>query len=139
MIPLYSGQAEAEFALPAPHPELIMVLNLRKGAPFLAHDYPRLYNSSAMHLLTCVVALLAAPLSAVALPTSSVAVTSRQRQAPPPCVRMDPAPSQNETEARFNAFVEAFVGQSKNLYEAFTYIAEDYIVGRLPLAVSAQL
>jgi hypothetical protein len=81
-----------------------------------------------MHLLPCVVALLASPLSAVALPAGNVAVAPRQRQAPPPCVRMDPAPTQNETKARFNAFVEVFVGQSKNLYEAFEYIAEDYIV-----------
>jgi hypothetical protein len=35
---------------------------------------------------------------------------------------------QNETAARFAAFVEAFVGKSKNITKAFEYIAEDYIV-----------
>lgn len=92
----------------------------------------------------CFVALLAAPLSAVAIPTSNAAVAgkastlmiARQQQAPPPCVRMDPPPSQEGTEARFNAFVEVFVGQSKNLYKAFEYIAADYIVCRLLLNLS---
>jgi hypothetical protein len=41
---------------------------------------------------------------------------------------MEPPPTQEETEARFNAFVEAFVGKSKKLATAFEYIAEDYIV-----------
>jgi hypothetical protein len=41
---------------------------------------------------------------------------------------MNPAPSQNETDTRFEAFVQAFVGKSKNITKAFEYIAADYIV-----------
>ncbi|KAH6617651.1 hypothetical protein F5144DRAFT_624291 [Chaetomium tenue] len=67
-----------------------------------------------MHLSTCLATLFSAPLLAVAIPTSSPVtgeqtglLVARQRQpAPPPCVRMDPPPTQEETEARFNAFVE---------------------------------
>lgn len=92
-----------------------------------------------MHLSACLVTLISAPLLAVAIPTSNLVadeqtglLLARQRQpAPPPCVRMDPPPTQEETDARFNAFVEAFVGKSKKLAKAFEYIAEDYIV-RLP-------
>ncbi|KAL2265082.1 hypothetical protein VTJ83DRAFT_7592 [Remersonia thermophila] len=81
-----------------------------------------------MKLLPCVAALVVAPLSAVALPTGGVDLVPRQgQQAPPPCVRQDPPPSQEETEARFRAFVEVFVGPKKNLYEAFKYISDDYI------------
>lgn len=90
-----------------------------------------------MRLLTCAVALLAAPFSAVAIPTSNGAVAGqrtslceRQRKAPPPCVRATPAPTQEELDTRFNAFVQVFVGQSKSIYKAFEYIAADYIVGR---------
>lgn len=98
-----------------------------------------------MHILSCVVALISGPLLTAAIPTSSLVtgqlaglLLARQRQpAPPPCVRMDPSPTQEETEARFNAFVEAFVGKSKKLAKAFEYIAEDYIV-RLPAAFCIQ-
>ncbi|KAK4142750.1 uncharacterized protein C8A04DRAFT_38121 [Dichotomopilus funicola] len=77
----------------------------------------------------CVVALLVAPLTAVATRTRQLGyVAVRQANgAPTPCVRIDPPPSQEETVARFNAFVDAFVGPSKSLFEAFKYIAEDYI------------
>jgi hypothetical protein len=87
------------------------------------------------------VALLAVPFSAIAFPTNNNgAVVSqprsllsvRQRKAPPPCVRMNPPPTQEETNARFAAFVEVFVGKSKSISKAFEYIAADYIVG-LPL------
>ncbi|KAH6842184.1 hypothetical protein B0I37DRAFT_447696 [Chaetomium sp. MPI-CAGE-AT-0009] len=88
-----------------------------------------------MHFLTCLVTLVSAPLLAVAIPTSNLVtgqqtslLLARQRQpAPAPCVRMDPPPTQEETEARFNAFVEVFVGKSKSLAKAFEYIAADYI------------
>lgn len=90
-----------------------------------------------MHLLTYAAAFLAAPLTAVAIPINNAApagsqvsrpLFARQMTAPPPCVRMDPPPTQEETEARFADFVEAFVGQSKNITKAFEYIVEDYIV-----------
>jgi hypothetical protein len=89
-----------------------------------------------MHFSTFLVTLISSPLLVVAIPTSNLVageqaglLLARQRQpAPPPCVRMDPPPTQEETEARFNAFVEAFVGKSKKLATAFEYIAEDYIV-----------
>lgn len=93
-----------------------------------------------MRPLALAVAFLAAPLAAVAIPTSNAAVAgvpsrsplfARQRTAPPPCVRMNPPPTQEETNARFEAFVEAFVGRSKNITKAFEYIAADYIVSVL--------
>ncbi|KAK4096957.1 hypothetical protein N658DRAFT_562110 [Parathielavia hyrcaniae] len=40
---------------------------------------------------------------------------------------MNPPPTQEETGARFAAFVEVFVGKSKNLPKAFEYIVADYI------------
>lgn len=80
----------------------------------------------------CVVALLVAPLVAVATRTGQPGHLGAKQAngAPTPCVRIDPPPSQEETDARFNTFVDAFVGPSKSLFEAFKYIAEDYIVGR---------
>lgn len=81
------------------------------------------------------VAVLTAPLSAVAIPTGDLGrssngqVAARQGPvAPTPCVRQDPPPTQEELEVRFNDFVEAFVGESKSIAKAFEYIAEDYIV-----------
>jgi hypothetical protein len=90
-------------------------------------------NDSIMKVLPCVLALVAAPLSALALPTGEAALATRQwggggQQAPPPCVRQDPPPSQEELEERFRQFVDYFVGPRKNLYEAFKFIAADYIV-----------
>jgi hypothetical protein len=51
--------------------------------------------------------------------------------APPPCKRKRPAPSASETQRIFGKFVQAFVGPNKNISEAFTYIAVDYIVSLL--------
>ncbi|KAL2140934.1 hypothetical protein VTI28DRAFT_3031 [Corynascus sepedonium] len=80
------------------------------------------------------IAVLTAPLSAVAIPTGNLGrssngqVAARQGPvAPTPCVRQDPPPTQEELEVRFNDFVEAFVGESKSIAKAFEYIAEDYI------------
>ncbi|KAK8068926.1 hypothetical protein PG994_005542 [Apiospora phragmitis] len=44
---------------------------------------------------------------------------------PPPCVAMTPAPSVEETQARFDKFANAFL-VTKNLTEAFEYIAASY-------------
>jgi hypothetical protein len=90
-----------------------------------------------MHFST-VCAVLAAPLAAVAAPSpartttsfdlASKVLASRQAMKPPPfCVRQDPPPSEEETEKLFDAFAEAFITKN-NITEAFTYIAEDYIV-----------
>lgn len=46
---------------------------------------------------------------------------------PPPCVAMTPAPSVEETKARFDKFANAFL-VTKNLTEAFEYIAASYRV-----------
>ncbi|KAL2162587.1 hypothetical protein VTH06DRAFT_7501 [Thermothelomyces fergusii] len=73
-------------------------------------------------------ALLAYPLSVLAAPSGNDRMAARQAPAPPrPCVRQDPAPSQEEIEARFDDFVDRFVGGSKSIAKAFEYIAEDYI------------
>ena|ERR1700742_2813885 len=74
-------------------------------------------------LLASLMALVVMPLGAFG------SLQPRQRlPAPPPCKRMSPAPSEAETKARFDKFVQAFVGPKKNISEAFTYIAADYIV-----------
>lgn len=41
---------------------------------------------------------------------------------------MNPPPTQKQTDIRFQAFAEAFVGKSKNITKAFEYIVADYIV-----------
>ncbi|KAH7014368.1 uncharacterized protein B0I36DRAFT_369331 [Microdochium trichocladiopsis] len=64
----------------------------------------------------------------VLLPLYGAAVNAQtpNLKAPPPCVRATPAPSECQTEARFNEFAEAFI-VTKNITEAFTFIVEDYI------------
>lgn len=65
------------------------------------------------------------------LSTSSHALSERQaRNAPPPCERADPEPTEEETKERFDKFANAFI-VTKNITEAFEYIAEDYIVSLL--------
>lgn len=49
---------------------------------------------------------------------------------PPPCVAMVPEPTEEETEARFDRFANAFL-VTKNLTEAFEYISSTYIVSHL--------
>lgn len=66
-------------------------------------------------------AVLLAPLGALAV------ACKRPLQQPPPCLREDPPPGATETEARFDTFANAFL-VTKNITEAFLYIAEDYIV-----------
>jgi hypothetical protein len=93
-------------------------------------------ENKKMVSLTFLVTLLAIPLAVLSSPTKQEAdelthrnLFARQRlPAPPPCVRMNPAPSQDETKARFDKFVQAFVGPKKDISEAFKYIANDYIV-----------
>ncbi|RYP89439.1 hypothetical protein DL770_004409 [Monosporascus sp. CRB-9-2] len=78
-----------------------------------------------MRALSSLVVFLA-PLGSLAAPAGG-ALGARQRlQQPPPCVRVTPEPSPAETEARFDAFANAFL-VTKNITEAFLYIAEDYI------------
>ncbi|RYP50952.1 hypothetical protein DL768_003618 [Monosporascus sp. mg162] len=82
-----------------------------------------------MHALSSLVVFLA-PLASLAAPAgdpAAGALSARQQlQQPPPCVRVTPEPSPAETEARFDAFANAFL-VTKNITEAFLYIAEDYI------------
>lgn len=79
-------------------------------------------------LLTALVlpVVLAAPLS-TAEGVASVETRQARPPKPAPCVRMTPAPDANATKARFDAFAQAFI-YKKNITEAFTYIAQDYIV-----------
>lgn len=83
-----------------------------------------------MRALTSVlVAVLASPLAVVAAPTGNTNVAARQAPVKPtPCVRQDPSPSEEETAALFDDFVDKFVGENKSIAKAFEYIAEDYIV-----------
>jgi hypothetical protein len=79
---------------------------------------------------------LVAPLAVLAVPTvlaRSDLIASRQASssAPPkpkPCVR-DSSVSVEETEARFDAFAQAFI-YHPNISEAFSHIAQDYIVSK---------
>jgi hypothetical protein len=48
-------------------------------------------------------------------------------KAPPPCQPLSPAPTEDETRARFDKFANAFL-VTKNITEAFTYISAGYIV-----------
>ncbi|KAK2774767.1 hypothetical protein FQN52_004218 [Onygenales sp. PD_12] len=66
--------------------------------------------------------------TAISAPPSKVIINARQGAVvtPPPCVAMDPAPTEAETEARFDIFAEAFLVR-KNLTEAFEYISSTYI------------
>ncbi|KAK2806753.1 hypothetical protein FQN50_005753 [Emmonsiellopsis sp. PD_5] len=65
--------------------------------------------------------------TAISAPPSKV-INARQGAVvtPPPCVAMDPAPTEAETEARFDIFAEAFLVR-KNLTEAFEFISSTYI------------
>ncbi|KAK0669795.1 hypothetical protein QBC41DRAFT_273762 [Cercophora samala] len=85
-----------------------------------------------------IVAVLSAPLAVAALPAaapeanavaaaeqdfSSALLEARQNRRPTPCVRQtNPAPTQEETDARFAEFVEVFVGSRKNISRAFEFI-----------------
>ncbi|KAI1773817.1 hypothetical protein F4818DRAFT_421877 [Hypoxylon cercidicola] len=85
------------------------------------------------------IAVLLAPLGAVAAP-GPTRTTSLYRRAPPsramsarswvvtplPCVAMDPAPSEEETETRFDELADALISQ-RNLTKAFEYISSTYI------------
>ncbi|KAK3943594.1 hypothetical protein QBC46DRAFT_351469 [Diplogelasinospora grovesii] len=83
-------------------------------------------------------ALLAAPFGALAAPVTGTVthVPSRIRLGvvegrgpavvtPPPCQPMTPAPTEDETKARFEKFAHAFL-ETKNLTEAFSYISSTY-------------
>ncbi|KAF2665564.1 hypothetical protein BT63DRAFT_448186 [Microthyrium microscopicum] len=75
-----------------------------------------------MRVLTWFTALLATPLVVLAVPQRGGG-----KAAPTPCKRQSPPPSEAETKARFDAFVEVFVGKQKSIYKSFEYIAADYI------------
>lgn len=92
-----------------------------------------------MRYLAVFTTFLLAPLAALAAPTgtaTAVEAPSRviaPRQGivtPEPCQRMDPPPTEEETEARFDEFVQAFIVEA-DISEAFKFIVEDYIVRRL--------
>ncbi|KAF2791261.1 hypothetical protein K505DRAFT_419254 [Melanomma pulvis-pyrius CBS 109.77] len=82
--------------------------------------------------VTLLLSVLLAPLGALAAPAAypieHAAVEQRQNRPakPKPCVAIVPAPSVNETLARFNKFAQAFI-YKKNITEAFEYISKEYI------------
>lgn len=66
--------------------------------------------------------------TAIAIEPPTRALVARQGVVtPPPCEAIDPPPTEEETEARFDMFVEAFINVP-DISEAFKYIANDYIV-----------
>lgn len=95
----------------------------------------RSFRLSAMQLSRRLLLLALAEASiASALPRAEVEeAPSRVIQArqavvtPPPCVALSPPPSEEETEARFEIFGDAFIVE-KNLTNAFEYISSNYKV-----------
>jgi hypothetical protein len=93
--------------------------------------------------LTHLLSLLLAPFSVLSAPTSTspenAALLERQARPtkPKPCVAVVPAPSVNETLARFNKFAQAFI-YKKNITEAFEYISKDYIVRPFPFPLPSR-
>lgn len=86
--------------------------------PFTSHDkmYSSIWLAASLLLISAIPTAFQKPI----LPN------------PPPCVRQTPAPSQAQTEARFQDFVGAFIGPQKNITAAFEYITVDYIVSSSP-------
>lgn len=84
---------------------------------------------------TIISTALLAPLATLAAPSShhdkiKMNLSTRQNASltkPAPCVPAVPAPSEAETEARFDKFANAFI-VTKNITEAIEYITESYIV-----------
>ncbi|KAI1081509.1 hypothetical protein F5B20DRAFT_536249 [Whalleya microplaca] len=71
-------------------------------------------------------AALSAPLVGLAAPTPlGKAIVGRQGNSTF-CTRITPAPTAEETEARFNEFADLFLVQ-KDVYKAFEYILPEYI------------
>ncbi|KAK3352778.1 hypothetical protein B0T25DRAFT_453631 [Lasiosphaeria hispida] len=71
---------------------------------------------------TLIIAIILAPLGAFGAPRSD-GVAIRQSKF---CERSSPAPPDAEVKARHDKFVDAFLVK-KDVVEAFTYIAADYI------------
>ncbi|KAF4624602.1 hypothetical protein G7Y89_g13569 [Cudoniella acicularis] len=84
--------------------------------------------------LNILAALLLAPLSSLAAPSpiqnasppSRVIHASEAVVTPPPCKAIVPAPTEEETHARFDEFANAFL-VTKNITNAFEYISSVYI------------
>ncbi|KAI5859965.1 hypothetical protein GGS23DRAFT_599895 [Durotheca rogersii] len=92
-----------------------------------------------MYYTLVFLAVLLAPFMAGAAPTptrpglgyAAVRPTTTHRAkpsvvTPPPCVAMDPPPSEEETRARFDEFANAFL-VTRNLTNAFEYVSSVYI------------
>lgn len=92
--------------------------------------------TSLIYLLASPIACLASVLVyAMAEEPPSRVIQARQAVVtPPPCVALSPPPSEEETEARFEIFGDAFIVE-KNLTKAFEYISSNYKVSSLaPMA-----
>lgn len=83
-------------------------------------------------VVSALLALAVQPIPAAPVTDTIPSLILERATAPPPCKRvLNPAPTTNETAARFTTFVQAFVGAQggkKNITKAFEFIAEDYIV-----------
>ncbi|KAI1385163.1 uncharacterized protein F4822DRAFT_412207 [Hypoxylon trugodes] len=77
-------------------------------------------------------AVLLAPLGVIAAPPPKLHDAGSNVVIPPPCIAMDPPPSEDETQMRFGKFAYAFIIK-KNLTEAFEYVSSTYI-NHQPLA-----
>lgn len=88
-----------------------------------------------------VVALVIVPLISIAAPVAvlfehleTIRETSAAPVKPKPCQPISPAPSVNETRARFDDFADKFIVK-KNITGAFEYINQGYIVRNARLLV----
>lgn len=80
-----------------------------------------------MHATMVLSALLAVAAAVPHQPPTPVIAARQSVVTPPPCEAMDPAPSAEETEQRFNEFADAFLVE-QNITRAFEYISSTYIV-----------
>ncbi|XXH01529.1 hypothetical protein Hte_007889 [Hypoxylon texense] len=78
-----------------------------------------------MHVSTLLL-IASGPLAAVAAPLPSIAALLARQGTSKFCTRITPAPTPEETEARFNEFADLFLVQ-KDVYKAFEYILPEYI------------
>lgn len=118
-----------------PPPQLPCSLFYAIITPEYHQQKAKMRNLAAVALVLSTLAAAAPSGTGAAVEPPSRVIAARQGIiTPPPCEAMDPPPTEEETEARFDLFVQAFINEA-DLSEAFKYIANDYIVS-LPIHVS---
>ena len=105
-----------------------MALVRRLPATTLHAEYEMRYLTVFTTLILAPFALAAPSGTGTTVEAPSRVIAARQGiVTPAPCERQDPPPTEEETEERFDLFVQAFINEA-DLSEAFKYIVDDYIV-----------